>query len=62
MKFDLAQAIHYSPSVKFLRDEGSFSGYASTHTVDRTGERVAPGAFAKSLALWEAEEQVPPLL
>src|SRR5262245_13129206 len=30
--------------------EGTFEGWASTHDVDSTGDRVMPGAFSKSLA------------
>lgn len=37
--------------VKALTDEGTFEGYGSVfNNVDSYGERVAAGAFAKSLA------------
>lgn len=41
---------------------GEFSGVAATWEVDRDGERFARGAFAKSLADWQARGAYPPLL
>jgi uncharacterized protein len=44
-------------------DEHRFSGYASTfHNVDRVGDVVMPGAFAKSLKLMSQSKQRPALL
>lgn len=49
--------------LKFLNDTGFFEGYASVfHVTDSVNDRVAPGAFAKSLAKWQAEGRLPPLL
>lgn len=44
--------------------ERQFRGLASTfsRTPDRQGDRVAPGAFAKTIAAWKARGQNPPLL
>ena len=41
-------------------DVGWFSALASTYTTDRTGERVKPGAFAKTIE-WQASGKKIPL-
>lgn len=49
--------------IKFLAETGFFEGYASVfHVVDSAGDRIAPGAFTKSLAAYRAENRLPPLL
>ena len=49
--------------LKFLAETGEFEGYASVfNIVDGVGDRVAPGAFAKSLAACAREGRLPPLL
>lgn len=46
-----------------LGADGAFAGYASVFGVlDAQGDRVAPGAFAASLARWKAAGQWPPFL
>lgn len=41
---------------------GTFEAYASTYDVDSVGDKVRPGAFAKTLADWEAKGAPIPLL
>lgn len=42
---------------------GIISGYASVFgLVDRAADIVQPGAFTKSLAMWKAKNQLPPML
>lgn len=49
--------------VKFLAETGLFEGYASVFNItDSVGDRILPGAFAKSLAEWRAKGQLPPML
>lgn len=49
--------------VKEISDQGEFSGYASVYdVVDAYKERVAPGAFAKSLEKWKSKDRLPPVL
>lgn len=45
-------------------EEGQFTAYASTftRTPDSYGDVVAPGAFAKTLAAWQAKDSVIPVL
>lgn len=42
--------------------EGVIEGLASTFDVDRQGDRIMPGAFARSIAAFDAGELVVPLL
>jgi HK97 family phage prohead protease len=46
------------------RDEGTFTGYASTFDddPDLAGDVIAPGAFVQSIKDWEARVTWPPLL
>ena len=49
--------------IKFLGETGIFEGYASVfHVTDSVNDMIAPGAFAKSLAAWQAGSRLPPLL
>lgn len=49
--------------VKFLAAGGKFSGYASVFDVtDKVNDRIAPGAFQKSLQAFRAQGRFPPLL
>ena len=49
--------------LKFVAGSGTFEGYASVfHVTDSANDRVAPGAFKKSLAAAQAENRLPPLL
>lgn len=49
--------------VKFQAESGQFEGYASVfHVVDSARDRIAPGAFARSLAEMKAGQRLPPLL
>ncbi len=50
--------IYSAPSfvIKTLEDQGHFSGYASTHTVDQVRDRVLPGAFSKTLSQWKSKK------
>src|SRR5687768_1895338 len=63
---DLATALRLSPPIAFKfagGEEGTFEGYASVFgNRDSYGERVASGAFTASLAAWQAEGALPPLL
>lgn len=43
-------------------DEGTFKGLAATWQLDRQGDVIERGAFAKSLAAWEARGARVPLL
>lgn len=54
----------HSPfELKFLKESGVFEGYASVFDVtDSVNDRIAPGAFARSLAAHKAEGRLPPLL
>lgn len=50
-------------ALKRLGVDGAFAGYASVFGVlDAQGDRVAPGAFAASIARWKAAGQWPPFL
>lgn len=42
-------------------DLGQFTAIASAYSVDRTNERVMPGAFAKTIAMWQASGKALPL-
>lgn len=49
--------------LKSVDDDGVFTGYGSVfHVQDSYREIVVPGAFAKSLAGWQARENLPPCL
>lgn len=49
--------------VKASNDDGTFSGYASVYdVVDTYRERVARGAFQKSLEKWKGKNRYPPAL
>ena len=49
--------------VKLQAENGCFEGYASVFgVVDSARDRVAPGAFARSLAEMKAQGRLPPLL
>lgn len=49
--------------LKFAPATGVFEGYAAVfHNVDSAGDRILPGAFAKSLAALRTEGRFPPLL
>lgn len=49
--------------VKFQSANGQFEGYASVfHVVDSARDRIAPGAFARSLGEMKAAQRLPPLL
>lgn len=49
--------------LKFVAGSGTFEGYASVfHVTDSANDRVAPGAFQKSIAAARAENRLPPLL
>lgn len=49
--------------LKFVSGSGTFEGYASVfHVTDSANDRVAPGAFKKSIAGAQAENRLPPLL
>lgn len=49
--------------LKFLAETGTFEGYASVfNVVDRVNDKIAPGAFRKSLARYREEGRLPPLL
>lgn len=53
----------YAFEVKEVSDKGEFSGYGSVNdVVDVYRERVAPGAFSKSLEKWKAKNRLPPVL
>lgn len=50
-------------SVKEVSQEGEFSGYLSVFgNMDSDRDVVAPGAFAESLAEWNAKGRLPPVL
>jgi HK97 family phage prohead protease len=50
-------------TVEATTDEaGSFVALVSTYTQDRQGERVLPGAFAKTLERWRESGQMIPVL
>lgn len=41
-------------------DQGSFVAIAAAYTIDRAGDRIIPGAFAKTIDRWQASgKQVP---
>ncbi len=41
-------------------EEGEFSAVVATYEVDRIGDRIVPGAFAKTLAAWrESGRRIP---
>lgn len=49
--------------LKFTSGSGIFEGYAAVfENVDSAGDRIVPGAFAKSLAQCRTEGRFPPLL
>lgn len=49
--------------LKSVDDDGVFTGYGSVfHVQDSYREIVAPGAFAASLAGWQARKNLPPCL
>jgi HK97 family phage prohead protease len=49
--------------VKEVSEKGDFSGYGSVYNVvDVFRERVAPGAFQKSLEKWKSKSRLPPVL
>jgi uncharacterized protein len=49
--------------LKFVAESGTFEGYASVfHVTDSANDRIAPGAFEKSLQKAYAEDRLPPLL
>jgi HK97 family phage prohead protease len=49
--------------IKFVSETGVFEGYASVFGVtDSVNDRIAPGAFDKSLARHRTEGRLPPLL
>lgn len=48
---------------KAVKDDGTFTGYASVFgNADAYRDVVVPGAFAKSLAKWNADDAMPPIL
>ncbi len=53
MIFTAPLILRRAPSAK----TGFFAGLASTYSVDRHGERVAPGAFSRTLAAFNAGTQ-----
>lgn len=54
---------NFTFDVKEVDEEGNFSGYASVyHVIDAYREKVAPGAFGKSLDKWKAKGRLPPAL
>jgi uncharacterized protein len=49
--------------IKATKDDGTFSGYGSVFGVaDAYRDIVMPGAFAKTLANWKAQDALPPCL
>src|ERR1035437_9422884 len=49
--------------LKFLAETGVFEGYASVfNVVDQVHDKIAPGAFKDSLAVWHKSGRLPPLL
>lgn len=49
--------------LKFLAESGVFEGYASVfHVIDRSNDRILPGAFRDSLHRFHEEKRLPPLL
>lgn len=42
-------------------DAGEFVALAATYSVDRAGDRIVPGAFAKSIERWQASGKSVPL-
>lgn len=49
--------------LKFLAEAGTFEGYASVFGVtDKVGDRIAPGAFRKTLDAWAGKKRLPPML
>lgn len=42
-------------------DQGSFVAIAAAYSVDRVGDRIMPGAFAKTIAQWQASGKSVPL-
>ena len=42
-------------------DAGEFVALAATYSVDRAGDRIVPGAFAKSIGRWQASGKSVPL-
>ncbi len=59
-----ASQTHAAPlELKFVAQDGVFEGYASVFgNIDSTGDRIVPGAFAKSLAACRAHGRWPPML
>ena len=48
--------------VKTDGEKGRFQALASTYDIDSVGDKVKPGAFAKTLSDWEAKGDNIPLL
>ncbi len=61
---DLAPQTHAAPlEVKFIAQDGIFEGYASVFgNIDSAGDRIVPGAFAKSLGSCQQAGRWPPML
>lgn len=61
---DMAQQTHAAPlELKFVAQDGVFEGYASVFgNIDSAGDRIVPGAFAKSLAASQQTGRWPPML
>lgn len=54
---------HLTIEVKEVAEEGSFAGYGAIfNNVDLDGDRIAPGAFTKSLARIGKSGAMPPIL
>lgn len=55
---------HAAPlELKFVAQSGVFEGYASVFgNIDSAGDRIVPGAFAKSIADCRTENRWPPML
>lgn len=60
----MAAQTHAAPlELKFVAQDGVFEGYASVFgNIDSAGDRIVPGAFAKSLAACRAQDRWPPML
>ena len=53
----------YAPELKFSEQPGAISGYGSVFGVrDQQGDIVEPGAFAATLAAWQAKGKLPAML
>lgn len=64
LRFDAGHRHFDAPlEMKFVGQTGIFEGYASVFDVtDSMNDRIAPGAFQKSLAAHATERRLPPLL